>query len=130
MTYDELLITINSIELGYDCELMLKTDLSGDRNYLQVRCWRRDTVTGEYSYGYGGKAYLSPHMVRSEVVQTAFGLYKGYLEHEARESFKYGGRRVYGPHIDVQALWEICRRVDVRPQPQRPPLGTGHGVEA
>lgn len=129
MTYDELLEVMREIQLGFGCELLLQTELTGTRQYLQIRCWRPDTITGEMGYGYGGKAYLSPHMVKSEVVQLGFGLYKGYLEHEARESFKYRGRRVYGPHIDVDALWEVCRRVDVRPQPVRPPVGSGHGVE-
>jgi hypothetical protein len=128
VTYDQLLDVVRDIELGFNCELILGTDLGG-RNYLQVRCWRPDTLTGVSSWGTGGKAYLSPHMVKSEITQIAFGLYKGYLEHEARESFKYRGRRVYGPHIDVEALWEVCRRVDVRPQPSPQPVGTGHGVE-
>ena len=132
MTLDAVYEIVKDIQLGYGCELTVKTDLQGgDRLYLQVRCWRPDTVTGAMAYGYGGKGYLSPFMVKSEVVALAFGLYKGYLEHEARESFKWRGRRVYGPHINVEALWEVARRVEHRPQPAPPRLdGTGHGVEA
>lgn len=131
MTYDELIQVVSEIELGFDCELTLKTDLvGGSRHYFQIRCWRKDTITGEMGYGYGGKAYLSRHAVRSEVVATAFGLYKAYLEHETRESFKWRGRRVYGPHIDVVALHAAAANIEVRPQPIRPPLGVGHGVEA
>jgi hypothetical protein len=86
----------------------------GGRWFFQIQCWRKDVITGEMGTGYGGKAYLSPYATDSELVQTVFGLYKSYVEHEARETFQYKGRRVFGPHIDVTALWEIARRVDVR----------------
>jgi len=84
------------------------------RYYFQIKCWRKDAVTGEMGFGFGGKAYLTPHATDSELVQTVFGLYKGYWEHEARETFEWRGRRVFGPHISTEALWEIARRVDVR----------------
>lgn len=84
------------------------------RYYFQITYWRKDVITGEMGYGYGGKAYLSEHASDSELVQTIFGLYKGYWEHEARETFKWRGRRVFGPHISTEALWEVAKRVDVR----------------
>ncbi len=97
-----------TLQIGHDDEN------DPGRFYLQIRCWRMDVITKEMGHGYGGKAYLSPHATESELVQTAFGLYKGYLEHEARETFEWRGRRVFGPHMDVNAVWEIARRVDVR----------------
>lgn len=97
-----------SIHIGVDAEV------SNGRFFYQIRCWRKDVITGEMGTGFGGKAYLSEHATDSELVQTIFGLYKGYWEHEARETFQYKGRRVYGPHIDVEAQWEVARRVDVR----------------
>lgn len=84
------------------------------RQFFQIVCWREDAITGEMGYGYGGKAYLSEHATDSELVQTIFGLYKAYFEHEARETFKWKGRRIFGPHISVDALWEVSRRVDIR----------------
>jgi hypothetical protein len=30
------------------------------------------------------------------------------LEHEAREQFKYRGRAVFGPHMDVDELWKLA----------------------
>jgi hypothetical protein len=84
------------------------------RFYYQIECYRKDAITGEMGMGYGGKAYLSEHMTDSELVQTIFGIYKSYWEHEARETFQWNGRRVFGPHIATEALWEIARRVDVR----------------
>lgn len=106
--FDILLAENFSLTVGSDHQ-----DPNG-RFYFQIRCWREDVITGEMGYGYGGKAYLSPHMTDSELVQIAFGLYKGYYEHEARETFRYKARRVFGPHISVEALWEVARRVDVR----------------
>lgn len=84
------------------------------RFYFQIRCWRMDVITKEMGFGFGGKAYLSPHQTDNELVQTIFGLYKGYWEHEARESFEYRERRVFGPHISTEALWSVARKVDVR----------------
>lgn len=112
---------VNHIHLEMNCELLIGHDDENipGREYLQVKCWRRDTITGEMGYGYGGKAYLSPHMTDSEIIQVAFGLYKGYWEHEARETFILinsagEGRRPFGPHIDSWALWSVARKVDVR----------------
>lgn len=84
------------------------------RYYYQIECYRRDVITGEMGLGYGGKAYLSEHATDSELVQTIFGLYKGYLEHEARETFQYRGIRVFGPHIDITYQMEAAKHVDIR----------------
>lgn len=104
------------IELGMGCKLKIGRDeeVPNGRFYLQVECLRPDAFTGEMGLGYGGKAYLSRYASDNELVQTAFGLYKGYWEHEARETFKWRKRRVFGPHIDTAALWEVAKRVDVR----------------
>lgn len=118
---------VHSISLGMNCDLMVgKDDAFYDqygepdgRFYFQITCWRLDTITGEMGRGTGGKAYLSPHATDSELIQTAFGLYKSYWEHEARETFVLydsagAGRRPFGPHIDTWALWSVARKVDVR----------------
>ena len=99
---------------GY--RLLLKPDTTEIRGrwYYQVESDRTDAVTGEPGTGKGGKAYLSPHATRSELAQTAFGLFKAYEEHEAREWFRYDGRQVYGPHFDVTALHSIAHMVEVR----------------
>lgn len=99
---------------GY--RLLLKPDTfeNGSRWYFQVEADRIDAITGEPGTGRGSKAYLSPHACRSELVQTAFGLFKAYEEHEAREFFQYQGRRVFGPHLDVTALWAIAEMTEVR----------------
>ena len=74
------------------------------RWYYQISFGRIDVITGVWGTGYGGMAYLSPHASDNELVQTIFGLYKGVWEHEARESFMWNDRRVFGPHIATQSL--------------------------
>lgn len=98
--------------------LLVKRDnpSAGGRWYFQIEAERPDTFTGEMGVGRGGKAYLSPHATQSELVQCAFRLLLSYVEHEARESFTWRGRRVFGPHIDVQAHWDVARRIDARSQ--------------
>lgn len=66
------------------------------------------------SVGRGGKAYLSEHMTVSELTRTAFGLFRAYEEHECREFFKWRGKAIYGPHIEVLSLWEVADRLDYR----------------
>lgn len=107
---------IGDIDLGMDCLVDIGRDEENEpgRLYLQIACWRKDVITGEMGMGYGGKGYLSPHMTDSEIIQVAFGLYQAYWIHEARESFEWRGRRVFGPHISTEALWDVARRVDVR----------------
>jgi hypothetical protein len=84
------------------------------RVYVQVICWRRDVVTGEMGEGKSGKVFLSRHMTDTEVFHALFSAYRGYFEHEARETFEVDGVRIFGPHIDVTALLEVAERVDVR----------------
>ena len=63
-----------------------------------------------------GGSNLSPEMTRSEVVQTVFKCALTSMEHRTREFFHYRGRAVFGPHFDVEALWQLCadERMDHR----------------
>lgn len=99
---------------GYRLLLKPSTEEMGTRWYFQVQAERPDAITGEPGVGRGGKRFLSPHATRSELAQTALGLFLAYEEHEAREFFRYDGAQVYGPHIDVLALVEIAHRTEVR----------------
>jgi len=86
--------------------------------HLQASYVDRDIVTGKPETQFTRKWLLSPAMTRSEVVQTCFKLVMTSMEHRAREGFTYRGKRVFGPHFDVEALWQICadRRYDARPR--------------
>ena len=68
---------------------------------------------------------LSQYMTSSEVVQTAFKAVVTSAEHQAREFFTYCGRAVYGPHLDVDALWKIAGDLDEREQVMEPALRGG-----
>jgi len=85
--------------------------------YLQASYEDSDIVTGKREWQFTRKWLLSPSMTRSEIVQTCFKLVMTSMEHRAREGFTYRGKRVFGPHFDVEALWQICadKRLDVRP---------------
>lgn len=87
------------------------------RWYLQtIAPSRYDVDTRINTRGMGGKIYLSPFTIESEVVQTGFGSIKSYYEHEVREHFRYKGKRVFGPHIDINAYLEIADRITSRPR--------------
>ena len=98
---------------GYYFELLADGDKDG-RWYVQISFLRPDIVTGESGWGKSGKRYVSPHMCKSEFVALCMGTVLALEEHEARENFKYRNRRIYGPHIDVDALYEAARHIDVR----------------
>lgn len=109
----------DSIKLGMNCDIRIGSE--GRGLFVQIRCYRMDVITKEMGYGFGGKAYPSEHATDSEIIQMIFGLYKGYWEHEARETFELRNeegeyRRPFGPHIDTWALWSVARKVDVRSQ--------------
>lgn len=107
---------ISEIELGMGCEVVIGHDRlnSPGRYYFQIQCWRKDVITGEFGFGFGGKYYLSENATDSELIQTVWAAYQSYWLHEARENFYWRGRRIYGPHISADALWEAAPRVDVR----------------
>lgn len=97
----------------------LKEDryIKDGRLYLQcVAPSRRDVDTHKTGEGGGGKLYLSPHVCESELVQAAFGLIDSYYHHEVREHFRYKGKRVFGPHIDINAYLAIADTLATRTQ--------------
>lgn len=94
-------------EIRYkDWELHVGQDES--RLFLQVQFQGRCTVTGAEETQYGRKWLLSPHMTRSEVVTTAFKAILTAEEHECREHFMYRGKAIFGPHLNVDKLVELC----------------------
>lgn len=104
---------LSEVEYKPDYEIVLGISPEG-RDYMQVHCWRIDSVTGLPGWGKGGKFYLSEHMTDQEIVQNAFGLFKSYEEHECREFFHFRGKRIYGPHISLDALLEVADRTTYR----------------
>ncbi len=84
----------------------------GDRSFLQCAFIANDLVTGEPQWQRSRKWFLSPHMTKSEVVSTALKAVLTAVEHEVRESFRYRGSAIFGPHFDVDALADFAKRAD------------------
>lgn len=82
--------------------------------YLQATYEEPDINTGEVETQYTRRWPLSPLATKSEIVQTCFKCCITSMEHRTREHFLYKGRRVFGPHFDVDALWGICDQIDER----------------
>lgn len=58
------------------------------------------------------KWLLSEYMTRSEIVGTALKAALTAEEHEGRESFRYKGKKIFGPHFDVDRLVDLARYKD------------------
>jgi len=79
----------------------------GNRLYLQIICDSKCNTTGNAMKWSGRKWFLSTHMTKSELVQTAFKAVLTAEEHEARELFLYNGASIFDPHYDVDALHRL-----------------------
>lgn len=73
---------------------------------------RPDTYTGQMATGCSAPKSVPDDWTESQIVRAIFGTYLGVVEHEAREAFKYRGKRIFGPHIDVAALAGVADLVD------------------
>ena len=84
--------------------------------YLQGSYVQPDIITSKPEVQKTRRWFLSPAMVKSEIVQTVFKCVLTSVEHQAREHFKYKGERIFGPHYDVEALVDVCKakRLDYR----------------
>lgn len=85
-------------------DLRFEIRVEGDRCFLRVAWHGRDSEDGALKMHYGRWWYLSGHMTRSEVVQTAFKAVMTWEEHETREAFLYRGAAVMAPHFDIDML--------------------------
>ena len=95
------------------------------RMYLQVQFWAYDVDAHERvrfqlsAHNFrklqkGRKWVLSPYMTPTEIVRTAHKAIRTAVEHEVDENFMYKNHRIYGPHIDVEALIEASQKLEVR----------------
>lgn len=98
-----------------DWVLKLRIDsLRANALYLQWSFIAPCAMNKAASMQKGRKWYLSPHMTDSEIVCTAFKAALTAEEHECREAFRFADRRIFNPHIDIKALWNVCEIEDVR----------------
>lgn len=96
--------------------------------YLQVSFPATCLVTGKTETQRGRKWHMSTHMTKSEVVCTAFKAAITAEEHECRESFRYKGRMIFGPHFDVDALASIAVRSNMDTRSDMEAEATADGV--
>lgn len=115
MNVNEIKAIVSNIE--YKDSIFRIMRVSGAQNgplFLQVKFVTVNVVTGLPYTALGRKWLLSEHMVKSEIVATALKAILAVEEHEARELFKYKGKAVFNPHIDVDALCSACDFIDAR----------------
>jgi hypothetical protein len=88
--------------------------------YLQLHWMEFCADTGQPQPQSSRKWKLSPHMTKSEVVQTAFAAVLMAVEHEVRENFRFRDKAIFGPHFDVEELAAHMPRKDARKPPPLP----------
>lgn len=115
ITIEKLNVIVSEIEAEYQGNpfLIFTGEHSGSL-WVQVGTERPDTYTKEMGIGKGGKEYVSPYATHDEVVKKVFGLVMKYVEHEAREGFKWRKRRVFNPHVTMEALHSIALKSNFR----------------
>lgn len=105
LTNRDLESIIADISIG-DLKILLKYDDS--RPYIQICCEHGiDAKTGQSTSWTSRKWMLSPHMVKSEVVRTAYKAYITAVLHEADEVFQYRQVSIYSPHANVDVLVDV-----------------------
>ena len=104
-----------------ECELLgnsfiIRFDKHPDseRWFLQVGMKRECVYTGTMGNGFGGKYEVSPHSTEDEIVKKLFAACKAYVEHETREGFLWDGKRIFNPHMTVQAMAQVCDQTTSR----------------
>jgi hypothetical protein len=75
--------------------------------FLQLEWWETDFVSKQPALQRSRRWLIETDMTESEVVQTAWLAIQTAEIHEARERFTYVGRRVFGPHLDVRAVFRV-----------------------
>lgn len=78
---------------------------------FRVCAFLPDVETGVVGWQGGAWRTVRPDDEPSNIVRAVFAAFLAFVEHEAREGFLYRGARVFGPHIDVDALVEVAGRI-------------------
>lgn len=74
-----------------------------DHEYLQI------TFFADGEDQYCRRWVLDNSMSASDIIRTAWMATMAAEEHEARERFKYKGRKIFGPHFNVDQLVDIAK---------------------
>lgn len=82
------------------------TENGGGTGFIRARLYRMDIDTGSMGWGMGSRYPVDGSMSDDTIVKRLFVACRDYAEHEVREAFLWRGRRVLGPHVPLQVLWE------------------------
>ena len=110
MTFDQITeIVCNCKYQHWDIEVKL----DGNRPYLQIHVKEGlDNMTGLPLEWTGRKWFLSYHMVKNEIVRTAFKAITCAVQHETEELFTYRGVSIFNPHLDPDKLVDFASNHD------------------
>lgn len=116
-TFQQIKIIVDSVsasllDRGYIIRFEKHPD--SERMFLQVGMDRTCAYTGEKGQGFGGKYEVSAHSTEDEIVKKLLAACLAYAEHEVRENFFYKGKRVFNPHVTLEALMSISDQTTSR----------------
>lgn len=90
------------------CTIAYAEDYLNHVWFVQARLWRPDAATGVEDWGEGSKIIIENTMTEGQVVKRCFVAMRDFAEHEVREGFRWKGRKVLSPHIDINALYDAA----------------------
>lgn len=114
LTLDEIRAIVAEVECPPYAFRLSQYDDNPFRLWLRVVQSSRCAHDGTPSMVEGRAFVLSRFHVRSEIVQTCLLACLVFAEHEIREFFRYRGRPVFNPHIDIEALASVCETQERR----------------
>lgn len=94
-----------------------RVGVMGDSAFIQITYEEADVDTDARTYSapaprvpqHGRKWPISQHATNSEIFQTALKAAVTSAEHRVREHFLVDGIRVFGPHLDIEAMLAFAR---------------------
>lgn len=86
--------------------------------YVQVTYFEPDVDTGKTALQKSRKWLVEPSATESDVVRTVYAAVSRSYAHVVSENFTYKGRRVFGPHVAIDALLETCGNTEPEPAPR------------
>lgn len=110
MNIDELNRIVANCQLEvFGHRFAVRIIAKGDGFLIQLQCNMADNNNVNHkSVQRGGKYYVSSFTIKDEVVGVLWKAMQDFIIHEAREGFLYRGKRIFGPHMNVEGLHHLC----------------------
>lgn len=109
MTRDALFLIVSNIKM-LDRDFVV-SDAGPHGWFLQVRYIEADVDTGEPAEQLSRKWLVEPTDTEGSVVRTAYAAISRSYAHVVAEHFLYKGKRVFGPHISLDAMLTACETI-------------------